>query len=125
MNKALAVSGSIEGIRNLISKYFYGSTITLDKIDEKTWTVSTGRGLTSYIVVLSRGRYRFEEASKSNPAMENEIQKGMRIEREHADLYDYIKENGLPDRDLFYFMIARAHILEKFNYYKLLTRAGL
>lgn len=125
MSKALAVSGSIEGIKNLISKYFYGSTVTLDKIDEKTWTVSTGRGLTSYIVVLSRGRYRFEEAPKDNPAMENELSRGMRVEREHGDLYDYIKINGLPDRELFYFMIASAHVREKADYYKRLLKAGL
>ena len=121
--KALAVSGTIEGIKNLISRFFYGSTITLAKISPDTWSVSTGRGLTAYIVKFSKGRYRFEEKPAENPS--GEIDAGMKEEAEHDDLYKYIRAHGLPSREVFRYMIAARHIREDGAYYTKLRKAGL
>jgi hypothetical protein len=59
-NTLLASAGSRDGIERLASQYFGGSTITLAETGGLTWSVATGKGLTSLIVVFRRGRYRLE-----------------------------------------------------------------
>jgi hypothetical protein len=54
-----------------------------------------------------------------------ELIEGIEHEREHADLYKYIKKHGLPSPETFYLMIAKAHIDETPYYYKRLKKAGL
>jgi len=50
------------------------------------------------------------------------LSEGIRVEREHSGLYQFIQENGLPDADTFYKMIALAHLAEDPNYYEKLRR---
>lgn len=59
-SRLLASSGSRDGIERLASQYFGGSTVTLAENAGLTWTVETGKGPTSLIVVFRRGRYRLE-----------------------------------------------------------------
>ena len=62
--KLLATSPSLDGIKNMISKYFMGSTITLDKTSDnpETYSVSNKKGkLNSFKVVKKGNRYKFEE----------------------------------------------------------------
>ena len=59
--KLLASSGSFEGIKKLISEYYFGSTITLKPVNKNLWEISTGKGLCKgFYVVNKKGRYRFE-----------------------------------------------------------------
>jgi hypothetical protein len=55
----LASSGSLDHIAKIISTYFYGSTVILDKIDSDVWQVSTGKGVTRYLVLRKKNRYLF------------------------------------------------------------------
>lgn len=60
----LGSSPTLDGIRNLISQYLMGSTITLDKISDRpeTYSVSTKKGKSNNYKVVKKGkRYRFEE----------------------------------------------------------------
>jgi hypothetical protein len=58
--KVLATSSSLEGIQALISKYFYGSTITLTPVCENLWNVFTGKGqVENCTVSYARNRYHF------------------------------------------------------------------
>lgn len=61
MSNLLASSSSIEGIQKLISKYYCGSTITLNQLSSKEWDVSTGKGLCENVRVRNvKNRFRFE-----------------------------------------------------------------
>lgn len=63
-SKLLASSPTLEGITKVISDYFFGSTITLDKVSDRpeVHSVSNKRGvLPDYRVVKKGKRYRFEE----------------------------------------------------------------
>jgi len=61
-NKLLAISNSLEGIKNLISEFFYGSTVTLTEINKNEWSVQTAKKISDWTrVILVKGRYRFEE----------------------------------------------------------------
>jgi len=60
--KALAISSSLEGLTKVISEYLGGSTITITKIDDNSWSVSNAvKTLDFWIVVFKKGRYRLEE----------------------------------------------------------------
>ena len=37
--------------------------------------------------------------------------------QEHQDLYDYIQEHGLPDKETFFSMIVEPHLAEDAEYY--------
>jgi hypothetical protein len=50
------------------------------------------------------------------------LSEGIRVEREHRKLYEFIQENGLPDPDTFFKMIALDHLAEDPNYYKKLEK---
>lgn len=52
----------------------------------------------------------------------NELQKGIREEGEHVDLYKSIKKKGLPPKQTFFKSIAQAHVKEDPNYYSKLDR---
>ncbi len=57
----LASSPTLEGIQTQVSRYYCGSTVTLAPRDENTWTVATGKGVLSSVIVRKVGkRYRFE-----------------------------------------------------------------
>jgi len=54
-------SGSLEGIKQVITKFYMGATVTLTPISENEWSVSTGRGLQSKVRVIKKSRrFRFE-----------------------------------------------------------------
>ncbi len=60
--KLLATSATEEGIKKLISEYFYGSTISLTPISDTEFEVHNKKGkLNNYRVILKGGKYRFEE----------------------------------------------------------------
>lgn len=51
----------LAGIHRVITKFYGGSTVTLDQSSPTEWAVSTGRGpCDGKRVRLVRGRYRFE-----------------------------------------------------------------
>lgn len=59
--KLLGSSGSLEGIKSVIAKFYMGATVTLTPVSEKEWSVSTGRGLQSKVRVIKKGkRFAFE-----------------------------------------------------------------
>ncbi|HRT34217.1 MAG TPA: hypothetical protein P5023_07265 [Bacteroidales bacterium] len=59
-NTLIGSSPSLDGVKNLISKYWYGSTIYLDQIDEDMWSVSNAKGLRpNFAVIYKKGRYSF------------------------------------------------------------------
>lgn len=56
-----ASAGDMAGIVQLITRFFYGTGISLAKDGEDRWTIHNSSGLISDCwVVLSKGRYRFE-----------------------------------------------------------------
>jgi hypothetical protein len=57
-----ASSSSLDGIHKLITKFYCGSTVTLNQISEKEWSVSTLKGECQGVhVSLKKNRYRFED----------------------------------------------------------------
>jgi hypothetical protein len=57
----IASSPTLEGIQSQVSRFYGGSTVTLAPRDDDTWTVATGRGVLSSVIVRKVGkRYRFE-----------------------------------------------------------------
>lgn len=70
-------------------------------------------------------RYRIKKAENgmATGSYESELEKGIKIEQEHRDLYDFLisKLGSLPISEWeFYAMIAKAHLREIPNYYTLL-----
>lgn len=62
--KLRGTSPTEDGIKKIISDYFYGSTITLEKIDDKKYAIYNKKGkLDRYQVIKKGGRFRFEEIS--------------------------------------------------------------
>lgn len=62
--KLLGSSPTLDGIIKGISKYYYGSTIKLDKISDnpEVYSVSNKKGIISSVRVVKKGnRYRFEK----------------------------------------------------------------
>lgn len=60
--KLLATSGTTEGITKLISQYYFGSTITLNPIDDNTFEVSNKKGKIDGVQVIKKGnKFRFEQ----------------------------------------------------------------
>lgn len=63
--KLLASSATLEGVRCLVSKFYCGSTITLNAVDDRQWSISNAiRTLEGVRVVFAKGRYRFESISE-------------------------------------------------------------
>lgn len=59
--KKLATSYSIDGIKNLISEYYFGSTISLDAVDEEHFVVRNKNGIISGVkVVVKEEQYIFQ-----------------------------------------------------------------
>lgn len=59
----VAVASSEEDIKKLITKFFYGTEVTLKPIDDITFEVHNSKGnIKEYIVKLVKGRYRFERS---------------------------------------------------------------
>jgi len=57
--------------------------------------------------------------------MDDQRSIGIETERsEHSDLYEYIKEQGLPDEDTFYGMIVDAHLRDDPEYYTKENESG-
>lgn len=59
-----------------------------------------------------------------------QLSKGIRVEQEHKDLYDYFKKHctgecKMLSRNEFFGSIAKAHIKEDKKYYTKLRKAGL
>jgi len=64
--KLLASAPSLDGIKEMIGKYWYSKEIVLQKTSDDTWSVANGKGLQKgYKVVLKGGRYRFEEVPET------------------------------------------------------------
>ena len=65
--KLIGSDVSLEGLKKGIAKYFYDNSaddITLKPTSDKTWDVyktKSGKHLEYFQVVLSKGRYRFEQ----------------------------------------------------------------
>jgi hypothetical protein len=66
-NTLLASSPSIDGIISMVNDYFYSQCYALRKKDDKNYTIfHTTRGdLNRFVVVKSKGRYRFEQTVKA------------------------------------------------------------
>lgn len=59
--KLLASAPTFEKVQESITRFFYGSTITLTKSDDKTWTVANRKGVIGGYTVRRDGRrFRFE-----------------------------------------------------------------
>ena len=66
-NTLLASSPSIDGIISMVNDYFHSQCYALRKKDDKNYTIfHTTRGdLNRFVVVKSKGRYRFEQTVKA------------------------------------------------------------
>ena len=60
--KPLATAPTLERIRELTSRYLYGSTVTLVENGKNKWDVHTLSGKTAFAVTLKGGRYRLENS---------------------------------------------------------------
>jgi len=59
--KLVGSDGSLESLIKGISKWFFGSQISLQQINSKEWDVYNSKGLIEGVRVISKGkRYRFE-----------------------------------------------------------------
>lgn len=60
--KLLATAPNLEKMKELISQYYFGSTITLKPINDTTWAVFNLKGeISSVFVINKNGRFRFEQ----------------------------------------------------------------
>ena len=74
----IATSSSLDGIKDLITKFYAGSTVTLASVKEGLWSVATGKGTQSGVeVVYSRGRYVFQY--KASSVTEDTFKYGMML----------------------------------------------
>lgn len=57
----LASAPTFEKVQESITRFFYGSKITLTPSDNKTWTVANSKGNIDGVIVRQKGnRFRFE-----------------------------------------------------------------
>ena len=58
--KLIGSSTSLEGVRKLISEYWYSSSIRLEPISLSEWNIYNAKGLVNGFKVMKRnGRFRF------------------------------------------------------------------
>lgn len=61
MSKLIGSHYHLEGIKDLIERFYCGTVVNLIQKDGNTWTVSNSRGQIEGVrVTLIRKRYRFE-----------------------------------------------------------------
>lgn len=75
------------------------------------------------------GKY-LPESEEKKEAYRKQLKMGIRVEEEHEDLYEFLKDeiDGFEEiisKKEFYAKIAKAHLEEKSDYYTLLDEAGL
>jgi hypothetical protein len=62
VNRVLAISGSLEGVRRMIEEYYGGSSISLIGNEPNTYSVLNRNGQIKGVrVILKNRRYRFEK----------------------------------------------------------------
>lgn len=103
-----------------------GDTKTLRQLNlAKTASkIARKESVSSYIVRSFTEDYPGESDDGGHDIPEAELEKGMKVEREHKDVWDLIKDRvgDILTDDQFYGMIAKAHLREKPTYYSLLAK---
>lgn len=52
----LGTSGSLAGIKQVITKFYAGSKVVLKQLADKEWEVSTGAGVQGRVHVVKKGK---------------------------------------------------------------------